>query len=89
MATLLGVFGALFPQETILSLVALAVVLFVSRNWDLSCAVACVALVGLMAMAGQPPRRLLYPFILLPTIGGSKLIQRWQAAHQPSHASGR
>lgn len=88
MATLLGVFGVLFPQETILSLAAFAVILAFSHNWDLSCAVACVVLVGLMA-AGQPPRRLLFPFLLLPTIGGSKLIQRWQAAHLPAHASGR
>lgn len=89
MATILGVFGVLFPQETILSLAAFAVILAFSHNWDLSCAVGCVVLLALMAMAGQPPRRLLYPFILLPTIGGSKLIQRWQAAHQPAHASGR
>jgi acyl phosphate:glycerol-3-phosphate acyltransferase len=89
MATILGVLGALFPQETILSLAAFAVMLAFSHNWDLSCGVACAVLVGLMAMAGQPPRRLLFPFLLLPTIGGSKLIQRWQAAHLPAHASGR
>jgi glycerol-3-phosphate acyltransferase PlsY len=89
MATIIGIFGVLFPQETVLALVAFAVVLILSHNWDLSCAAAFVLLVAVMGLAGQPVRRMVYPFILLPTIGGSKLIQRWQAAHRPSHASGR
>lgn len=89
MATIIGVFGVLFPRETVLALAAFAVVLILSHNWDLSCAAAFVLLVGVMWLGGQPPRRLAFPVILLPTIGGSKLIQRWQAAHQPSHASGR
>jgi hypothetical protein len=89
MATIIGVFGVLFPRETVLALAAFAVVLLFSHNWDLSCGAAFVLLVGVMWLGGQPPRRLAFPVILLPTIGGSKLIQRWQAVHQPSHASGR
>lgn len=87
MATILGVFGMLFPRETVLALAALAIVLALTRNWDFSCGVAFVLLVGLMWLAGQPPRRLLYPFILLPTIGIRKMLQRWQAGHLP--VSGR
>lgn len=89
MATIVGVFGVLFPHETVLALACLAVILVVSRNWDLSCAAACVLLVVLMGLSGQPLRRLLFPLILLPTIGGAKAIQHWQAADARAHAHGR
>jgi glycerol-3-phosphate acyltransferase PlsY len=83
MATILGVLGMLFPRETILALCALALSLALSRNWDLSCAVAFILLVGLIWTAGQPLRRLLYPFLVLPTIGLRKVMQKWQAHGAP------
>ncbi len=81
MATILGVFGALFPGETIVATCTLGLVLALSRNWDLSCAAAFILLVGLMWAAGEPADHLLYPFFLLPTIGARKVMQRWQARH--------
>jgi len=81
MATIVGVFGMLFPLQTALALCALALGLVLSHNWDLSCAAAFVLLVGLIWMVGQPPRRLLYPFFVLPTIAMRKLMQKWRAHH--------
>ena len=79
MATILGVFGVLFPRETLIAVCMLGLVLALTRNWDLSCAAAFILLVGLIWAAGQPPERLLYPFFLLPTIGIRKFMQKWQA----------
>jgi glycerol-3-phosphate acyltransferase PlsY len=81
MATILGVFGMIFPQATILALCVLGLSLAVSHNWDLSCAVAFISLVGVIWTTGQPPRRVLYPFLVLPTIGVRKAMQEWQARH--------
>jgi hypothetical protein len=81
MATIIGVFGMLFPLETVLALCGLAIVLVVSRNWDLSCTVAFVILVGLMWWAGQTALRMLYPFGMLPTIGIRKLMQKLSPRH--------
>lgn len=81
MATIVGVFGMLFPLQTALALCALALGLILSHNWDLSCAVAFVLLMGLIWMVGEPPRRLLYPFFVLPTIAMRKVMQKWQAQH--------
>jgi glycerol-3-phosphate acyltransferase PlsY len=81
MATIVGVFGMLFPHETVLALGALGLSLALSRNWDLSCAVAFILLVGLIWTAGQPPRRLLYPFLVLPTIAVRKVMQKKCQAH--------
>jgi len=79
MATILGVFGVLFPRETALAMGTLGLVLALTHNWDLSCAAAFILLVGLIWAAGQPVERLLYPFFLLPTIGLRKIMQKWQA----------
>jgi glycerol-3-phosphate acyltransferase PlsY len=79
MATILGVFGVLFPRETLLAVCMLGLVLVLTRNWDLSCAAAFILLVGLIWAAGQPLDRLFYPFFLLPTIGIRKFMQKWQA----------
>lgn len=79
MATMVGVFGVLFPRELLLSVGALALALLLTRNWDLSCAIGFALLPVLMWFAGQPLRRVLYPVLLLPTIGLAKLLQRAQA----------
>jgi glycerol-3-phosphate acyltransferase PlsY len=78
MAAMLGVFGILLPGETIVAVVALGVVLALTRNWDLSCAAAFILLVSLIWVEGGPTPRLLYPFMLLPTLGIRKIMQRWQ-----------
>lgn len=79
MATMIGVFGVLYPQLTILALLALLAALAITRNWDISSALSFVLLVLMIWLAGQPLRRLLYPVLLLPTIGLRKLLQQWQA----------
>jgi glycerol-3-phosphate acyltransferase PlsY len=80
MATILGVFVVLFPLQTLAAMVILLLVLLLTHNWDQSCAAAFVVLVGMMILTGQPPRRLVYPFILLPTIGVRKFMQRRAAS---------
>lgn len=75
MAAMLGVFGVLFPQPLALALGAFAFAMLLTRNWDLSWAVAFVALVVLMWLGGQPPKRVIYVILMLPTIGLRKLLQ--------------
>lgn len=79
MAAMIGVFGVLFPHELVLSMAALAVAFLLTRNWNLSCAIGFILLPTLMWLGGQPTRRVLYPILLLPTIGLSKLLQEFQA----------
>lgn len=81
MAAFVGVSFVLFPHETVGAMVILPVVLLLTHNWDVSCAVAFVVLVGAMILTGQPPRRLAYPFIVLPTIGVRMFIQQKDAHH--------
>ncbi len=81
MATILGVFVVLFPTQTLAAMVVLPLALLFTHNWDRSCAAAFVVLVGMMLLTGQPPRRSVYPFILLPTIGVRKLMQHRAASH--------
>lgn len=78
MAAMVGVFGVLFPREMLISLCAIAVAFLLTRNWDLSCAIGFVLLPTLMWLGGQPVRRILYPILLLPTIGLSKVLQIWR-----------
>lgn len=78
MATTVGVFGTLFPQETAVGLVALAIVLAVTRNWDLSCGIGLGLLVTAMWITGQSTIRVLYTMTLLPVIGVKKLLQVWR-----------
>jgi glycerol-3-phosphate acyltransferase PlsY len=78
MATTVGVFGALFPQETAAGLIVLAIVYAVTRSWNLSCGVGLGLIVVAMWIAGQPAIRVLYATILLPIIGAKKLIQVWR-----------
>jgi acyl phosphate:glycerol-3-phosphate acyltransferase len=81
MAAFVGVSFVLFPRETIVAMAFLPVVLLLTHNWDASCATAFVVLVGAMILTGQPPRRLAYPFIVLPTIALRKLMQQREAHH--------
>ncbi len=79
MAAMVGVFGVLFPRETGLALLVLAIALMVTHNWDLSCTIGCGLLPILLLIAGRPSRQILYPVLLLPTIGLKKLLAVWQA----------
>ena len=79
MAAMVGVFAVLFPREMGLALLALAIALAITRNWDLSCGIGFGLLPVLLWLAGRPPKRVLYPVLLLPTIGVKKLKATWQA----------
>jgi glycerol-3-phosphate acyltransferase PlsY len=79
MAAMVGVFGVLFPYEMGLALLILAAALAISRNWDFSCCIGFGLLPILLLLAGRPPKRVLYPVLLLPTIGAKKLMATWQA----------
>ena len=75
MATTVGVLGALFPQETAVGMVALAIAYAVTRNWDLSCGIGLGLVVITMRVVGQSTIRVIYAIILLPLIGAKKLLQ--------------
>jgi len=79
MAAMVGIFGVLFPYETGLALLILAVVLAITRNWDLSCGIGFGLLPVLLGLFGRPTKQVLYPVLLLPTIGVKKLMAVWQA----------
>jgi glycerol-3-phosphate acyltransferase PlsY len=84
MAAFVGVSLALFPRETIVGMAILAMTLVLTHNWDASCVAAFVVLVGAMLLSGQPPRRLAYPFIVLPTIAVRKFMQLREAHQAPA-----
>jgi len=79
MAAMIGVFGVLFPREMGLALLALAIALVITCNWDLSCGIGFTLLPVLLWLAGQPPKQVLYPVLLLPTIGIKNLMAVWQS----------
>jgi glycerol-3-phosphate acyltransferase PlsY len=81
MAAMVGVFGVLFPYEMGLVLLALALVLALTHNWDLSCGIAFGMLPVLLILFGHPTKQVLYPVLVLPTIGARKLLALWQARH--------
>ena len=81
MATMTGVFGALFPRETGLALLVLAIALAVTHNWDLSCCIGFGLLPLLLGLAGLPTKQVLYPVLMLPTVGAKKLMTVWQIRH--------
>jgi glycerol-3-phosphate acyltransferase PlsY len=85
MAAIIGVFGVLFPREMGIALLALAATLLLTRNWDLSCGICFGLLPVLLWFAGQPPKRVLYPVFLLPTIALKKLMQVRQARRAAAH----
>lgn len=81
MAAMIGVFGVLFPLETAISLLILIVALALTRNWDLSCSIGLGLLPVMLWFNGKPPRQVLYPVLMLPTIGLKKLLAVWEARH--------
>ena len=81
MATTVGVLLALLPRETLLGVLALALVLVVTRHWDFACGVG-LALIPVAAWQWENDSMLaLYPVALLPLIVARKWTQtaaaRW------------
>jgi len=81
MAAMVGVFGMLFPRETGLALLALTVSLAITHNWDLSCCIGFGLLPILLGFTGRPTKQVLYPVLMLPSIGLKKLMAVWQTRH--------
>lgn len=79
MAATAGVFGGLFPIVTLLAVATFFLVLAVTRNWDLSCAVGLLLLVAGVWITGHSTNQILFSILILPWIGIKKLIQVWQA----------
>ncbi len=79
MATILGVFGMLFPAPTLLSVAALGIFLALTRNWDLSWTADFILMVTVIWAEGQPVPRPIYLFLLLPTIAICRFMQNWQS----------
>ena len=73
MAAMVGVFAVLFPSQLAISLVVLGGALLVSRNWDLSCTLGFASLPLQLLYSSGNPVQVLYPVLMLPTIGLRKL----------------
>jgi glycerol-3-phosphate acyltransferase PlsY len=78
MAAMVGVFAVLFPKQTVAALCVFAFTLMITHNWDLSCGLGLVSLLGFMWLGGLPASHLLYAVLLIPSIGLKKLLQMWE-----------
>ena len=83
MATALGVLGLLYPLEMAAGLLVAALLLALSRNWDLAWAVAFGLFAASLWFTGHTTAEAAYPILLLPTIGIKKLIAMRQTRHMP------
>ena len=79
MAATVGVFGALFPQMTLLAFILFLILLVFSRNWDLSCGIAFSLLVAGLWLTDHPTNQVVFTMLLLPWIAFSKFIQNWRS----------
>lgn len=75
MAAIVGVVGTLFPVLTGVAVILMLLTLLLTRNWDVSCAVGCIALLVLLWLSGESALRLGFVVLLEGTIGLSKLLQ--------------
>jgi glycerol-3-phosphate acyltransferase PlsY len=81
MAALLGVFAVTFPVPLLEALLVFLVGFLISRNWDLSWALAFVSLVSLLWFGDYPPLSVGFAVAMLPTIGVAKWLQSRQSRH--------
>jgi glycerol-3-phosphate acyltransferase PlsY len=89
MAAILGIFGVLYPQEIVAGLLVAALALVITRNWDLSWAMAFGLFVVVLWLAGRAVGEVLYPAVLLVTIGLKKLLVTWQERRAVNGFAGR
>jgi len=78
MATMVGVFWMIVPLQTTIGFILFFASLFVTRHWNMSCAIGFGSFTGLVWVTGGP---VWYPVVLLPSIGLKKLFQNWRARH--------
>ena len=78
MATMVGVFGMIVPQQTLRGFIIFAISLIFPRRWNLSCFLGFGSFTGLVWITGGP---VWYPLFLLPTIGLKKIFQNALSRH--------
>jgi glycerol-3-phosphate acyltransferase PlsY len=76
MATTVGVFFSLFPMETLIAILAAAVLLGLIRNWDLALGIGFATLPVLEWWTRRPSELILYTLLLLLLIPIRKWMQR-------------
>ncbi len=76
LATTLGVMCALMPWETMFAIAVFLLAYRLSHRWDESLFVGMIWLPLLPLLLGRPPRYVLYPVVLLPSVGVKKLIDQ-------------
>ena len=76
MATTVGVFLVLLPQETLAALLVIAVMLWLVRHWDIACGIGFASLPLWMWWTARPLELFLYVIAFLPLIGVRKWVQR-------------
>lgn len=81
MAAMVGAFAALFPAQLAISLLILGGALLVSHNWDLSCTLGFASLPLLLLYSDASSTEVVYPVLMLPTIGLRKLMAVRRARH--------
>ncbi len=74
MAAMTGVFFALYPVQSAIGLLIFALALTLTRHWDLSCTFGFAALPLLLWYSASPALDVLYPVLMLPTIGLRKIV---------------
>ena len=79
MAATVGVFGALFPQITLLAFIVFLILLAITRNWDLSCGIGFFLLVVSVWWTDHPTSHVVFCMLLLPWIAFSKFVQNWRS----------
>lgn len=76
MATTLGVMLALLPWETLLGIVVFLLVYRLTHRWDESLLAGMIWLPLLPLLLGRDLRYVIYPVVLLPTVGIKKGIDQ-------------
>ena len=75
MATTIGVLMALAPLSMSVAILVIALVLFLKRNWDLSCGIGLSLFPVAAWICEGKPSIALYSIVLLPIIGVRKWMQ--------------
>jgi glycerol-3-phosphate acyltransferase PlsY len=79
MATTVGVLLSLLPTETLLAILVIALVLLLTRNWNLACGIGMFTLLVFEWWTSRPADLVFYTILLLLLIGIRKWMQRVRA----------
>ena len=70
--------SVLFPLPALVGTAIFALILTLSRHWELSLAAGIVTILILAALAGEPLQLLAYVVTLLLSVAGQKLLAIWR-----------